>query len=69
MEKIEIKKWHLKLLRERYPLYKDMSDDKIIEALLFWEKLLDRKSLLESLCFPTFDCALDYIKNKKPTLI
>lgn len=64
-EKIEINADHLNTLRERYN-YKDMSDDQIIKALIFYEDRFagGNVRLLDHLAFPSFQCILDHIKHK-----
>ncbi len=65
-EKVPITASILNTLRDKYPSCKDMTDEKLIEALLSWENQFEEikvpgkqaylsRNLVSSLAFPTFN--------------
>lgn len=63
-DKVQITDEHLNIMREKYDC-SNMTDDLIINAMLSWEKKQGNRYILYHLCFPNFQCVLNYYRSSK----
>lgn len=69
METVQITSDHLTIIREKYNC-QDLTDNHIMKAMVKWDEMMKKRTVLSMLSFPSFQSVLNFkirkLSEKKP---